>query len=445
MLHKVATSGDTVLSVNRVTKPVNHHLLNASSRYNRVYKRFLTVNGHFRAKYQTNHIDLFSGGDFRDIVKPYVNEAVLMRLIHENMGAIHRYPQTELNSTLSQSFASFLELRYGVIVNPSEEILICPGVNQALDAISRTFCGRFIYVPEYSVPFSKTIPVANGAHLLTYPMGKNTRLDLVALQRLFKANRSSDVRFLYLNYPNNPTGGNLTLEELNSVISEARRNNILVVNDHDICFTSYDNERPITSIFQTTQGINAGLELYTFSKEFCLAGIRVGIIVGPKDLVTQIRLHNWHYGVMVPTLHQAIAAMAVNSIESERISQNFHESMKVLVEGFMSLGWRCLISPDAGIAFRLPVPESFTLQNAVPPSELFSFFLQSQLGVGLAPGTMFGENGEEWVRVEIMQPASVLVRMFERLASNGVRINMEVENSVISAMQAFEYKYHDVV
>ena len=411
------------------------------SPYNRVYERCLTTNGHFRSVYAGKHVDLFSGGDFSGIVEPYLDDDSLFRLTKENIRSIRRYPQSTTSSKLADSFARFLELTYGIEVRSNEEILVCSGVNQALDAISRTFTGRVVYMPDFSVPFSRTIPAANGAELATYPMGMRGRLDVAKLRRILETARPSDIRFIYLNYPNNPTGGNLTLPELNEVVNEARKRDIVLVSDHDICFTHYDHGRPINSIFQTKHGIDAGVELYTFSKEFCLAGIRVGIIVGHRDLVERLRRHNWDFGIMVPTVDQMIADAALARIDPERIRERFSAAMNVLVEGFRTLGWHALDAPDSGIAFRLRVPESFCEQQEIPASELFAFYLQSRVGIGLAPGTMFGEYGEGWLRVEIMQEQSTLLGVIERLAHAGIDQDMEMPREVILEMVELETQY----
>ena len=391
---------------------LNQNFLNARSEYNQIYKNFLYISEHFQERFKEEYVDLFTASTFSKVVPEIVSEESYLAVLRAS-NHYRNYPSPEGNSGLIQEFYRFIKHIYHLDFS-EYETMVCQGTMQAIDAISCILKGQVVFVMDATVTFAKSIPTANGATVVLIKTN-NGILDLNDLAQKAKMYRKEDIKYLYLNYPNNPTGAQMTEKEFADVIELTQKYGIKIVHDHDICLTSYDVNRPVISIFQNKKAILNCIEIYTLSKEFGLSGLRVGIIVGNKEFIEMIQYHNYEMNVMIPNLNQKIAELALARIDIEDVTKRIYQSMKCLIEGFRELGWRDLAFPQAGIAYLLQVPFSFEKKYEERAGELFAFYLQRKFGVGVGPAKCNCHSKTNYIRVLSMEPKERCRNMFDRM------------------------------
>ena len=400
----------------------------ARSEFNQIYKNFLFVSDYYQKIYGERYIDLFTASTFSKVVPSLIATNDYVNELKSDM-YYQEYPSPSGDDQLINSFIDFIKRVYQLDFS-SYEIMVCQGTMQAIDAISRVLNGKIVFVMDSTVTFAKSIPTANGAKIVLIKTN-NGIIDFDDLEKKIKAYSPQEYMYLYLNYPNNPTGAQLSKSEFSKLIDITQKYNLQIVHDHDICFTSYDPERPAISIFADKRAIENSIEIYTLSKEFGLSGLRVGIIVGNKKFIRMIKYHNYEMNIMIPSLNQRLAALALQRADPKIISNKIQSTMKVLVEGFQSLGWTHLKMPQAGIAFLLPVPNSYVKEYGDKSGAIFSFYLQKNYGIGVGPAKCNCLTKGQYIRVLAMEPSEKCQKMFDFI-KNKVNVDMEIDHRLYS-------------
>ena len=315
---------------------MNPSISQARDRHSDPYLRSLRLNAKFMKSYGDRYVDVasYSPTIARSTLTSDEIGAVMMR----HRDSVRAYPGPGLTD-LRVKFVDFLNRIYGIEVSPSSEIAVCAGVTQAYDATSRSFDGRYVFVPQYAIPPAKAIPVANGNELIEIPMSTDSfELDLDKFEQAILATPEQERKYVYLNFPNNPTGANITLNDVQRILGIAREANVPIVHDHDIYFASYSPDKPIISFLQSQDAEPYCVELYTFTKEFGLPGLRVGLAVGHQELISKIRIHNDEFKVMPLELSQHIAVAALEKVEPTDIQRQMQQTASYLIQNFRRLG-----------------------------------------------------------------------------------------------------------
>lgn len=277
---------------------------------------------------------------------------------------------------------------------------------------------------DSTVTFAKELPMLNGAEIVLVNTNHGI-IDFKDLKHKLEIYKNRNIKYFYINYPNNPTGAQLSEIEFKNLIDIALKNNLLIVHDHDICFVSYKKQKPIISIFNIKRAQETAIEIFTFSKEFGLSGLRVGLIVGNKDIIDMIKFHNYERNIMIPKLNQKLACIALKKFNKNEIIKNISQSMKTLINEFEKLGWKNIIKPHAGISFLLEVPKKFIDAFGKNSGELFAFFLISEYGIGVGPAIVNNRNLQNYIRILSMENSKKCSKVFSTI-KNEVSPDMEV-------------------
>lgn len=405
---------------------MNDNFVHARTEYNQIYKNFLYISEYYREIFKEEYVDLFTASTFSKVVPTLIEDKDYEKMIKGN-SCYANYPSPEGNSTLLNAFHQFIRKIYDLDFS-NYETMVCQGTMQAIDAISCILKGSVVFVMDSTVTFAKSIPTANGAEVVLIKTNDGI-LDIDDLTDKIHMYSNSKIKYLYINYPNNPTGAQITEGDLAQIIDVTQKYDIRIVHDHDICLTSYDSERPVISIFKNEKAIRNSIEIYTLSKEFGLSGLRIGIIVGNREFVKMIKYHNYEMNIMIPTLNQKIAELALNRMDINDTTNKIYNSMKTLVEGFRKLGWNNLRFPQAGISFLLEVPEAFVRKYNEQSGELFAFYLQKEFGIGVGPAKCNCLYRTNYIRVLSMEPGECCGMMFEKIR-NYVSPQMETSNNL---------------
>jgi aminotransferase len=200
---------------------------------------------------------------------------------------------------------------------------------------------------------------------------------------------------MYLNYPNNPTGATATPEFFKKTVDFAKQNQIGVVQDFAYGAIGFDGKRPV-SFLQTPGAKDVGIETYTFSKSYNMAGWRIGFAAGNADMIEAINLIQDHLFVSVFPAIQKAAITALNSDQrSVRDLVALYEKRRnQFFSAARAIGWEPYPSGGSFYAW-MPVPKGYT-------SESFADLLLEKAAVAVAPGNGFGAGGEGFVRVGLL-------------------------------------------
>ncbi|WP_078409209.1 pyridoxal phosphate-dependent aminotransferase [Priestia abyssalis] len=307
----------------------------------------------------------------------------------------HKYSPFRGHSFLKKAVAAFYEREYGVKVNPEKEVAILFGGKAGLVEIPQCLLnpGDTVLVPDPGYPdYWSGVELAR-AKMEIMPLRAENQF-LPNYEELSEEVKQ-EAKLMFLNYPNNPTGATATSAFFEETVELAKKHDICVVHDFAYGAIGFNGQKPI-SFLQTDGAKDIGIEIYTFSKTYNMAGWRVGFAVGNESVIEAINLLQDHLYVSIFGAIQAAAATALLEPQDcvDELVGLYEARRDVLIDGLRRIGWD--VQAPAGSFFAwLPVPDGYS-------SEQFADFLLEEAKVVVAPGIGFGEYGEGYVRVGLL-------------------------------------------
>ncbi|WP_027363756.1 LL-diaminopimelate aminotransferase [Desulfotruncus alcoholivorax] len=338
---------------------------------------------------------------------PHIIEAMHRAL--DNPGN-YRYP-LEGKIELRRALASWYQKRFGVELDPVTEVLVLMGSQDGLAHIALAYInpGDTALIPDPGYPiYACSILLAEG---VIYPMPllkeNNYLPDLGAIP----GDVAKKAKLMWVNYPNNPVAASADSDFFNRLVQFAREYDILVCHDIAYCELAFDGYKPV-SFLETTGAREVGIEFYSLSKTYNMAGCRLGFAVGnAKVLEALARIKsNIDYGVFNVVQEAGIAALEGPQENVEQNAQNYCRRRDILVDGLAALGWD-MPKPKASMFVWAPVPQGYA------SSREFAMKLLHETGVMVIPGTAFGAQGEGYVRIALVQEDDVLQEAVNRIGS----------------------------
>jgi L-glutamine---4-(methylsulfanyl)-2-oxobutanoate aminotransferase len=333
----------------------------------------------------------------------------------------HKYSPFQGYRYLKQAAADFYKREYDVTIDPDSEVAILFGGKAGLVEIPQCLLnpGDIMLVPDPGYPDYLSGVALAKAEMITMPLReKNSFLpDYSELP----ADIIESAKLMFLNYPNNPTGAAATKEFFQETVQLASQNDICVVHDFAYGAIGYDGNVPL-SFLQIEGAKEVGIEIYTLSKTYNMAGWRVGFAVGNSSVISAVELLQDHlYCSIFGGIQEAAAEALTGPQECVRELNHLYERRRnVLIAGLRSLGWN-VTAPKGSFFAWLKVPEGFT-------STEFADILLEQAHIAVAPGIAFGELGEGFVRVGLLTSEERLgeavrriseLAIFKKLAAEG--------------------------
>ncbi|MBO8165199.1 MAG: pyridoxal phosphate-dependent aminotransferase [Brevibacillus sp.] len=321
----------------------------------------------------------------------------------------HKYPPFQGRRELKEAVARWYKEEFDVDLEPEEEVAILFGSKTGLVEICQVLLdpGDVALVPDPGYPDYWSGVAISGGRMVMMPLRAQNRFlpDYAELA----AEDLERAKLMFLNYPNNPTAVNAPAEFFEETVRFARRHEIVVCHDFAYGAISYDGQKPV-SFMQIPGAREVGVEFYTLSKTYNMAGWRVGAMVGNRELVRLINLIQDHYFVSLFGAVQMAAARAMtDSQECVRQLVAIYESRRnTLFRGLARIGWEAAPSQGSFFAW-LPVPSGMG-------SAQFADLLLEKAHVVVAPGIGFGQHGEGYVRVALLTSEQRLVEAVERIA-----------------------------
>ncbi|WP_046176488.1 pyridoxal phosphate-dependent aminotransferase [Domibacillus indicus] len=332
----------------------------------------------------------------------------------------HKYPPFQGQAFLKEAAADFYKREYDVELDPQTEIAILFGGKAGLVELPMCLMnkGEYMLVPDPGYPDYWSGAAMAGAIMDYMPLVKEN--DFLPDYDEIDAERLNRAKLLLLNYPNNPTGAQATQAFFDETVHLARKHDICVVHDFAYGGIGFDGKKP-PSFLQSEGAKEVGVELYTLSKTYNMAGWRVAFLAGNKSVISAINLLQDHLYVSLFSAVQQAAATALAGPQDcvRELSDRYERRRNTLMNACKKIGWD--VTAPAGSFFAwLPVPEPYT-------SVQFSDLLLEKAHVVTAPGIGFGGHGEGYVRVGLLTEESRLEEAIERIGKLGLFVDKKAE------------------
>ena len=323
----------------------------------------------------------------------------------------HKYSFSQGEPEFKEAVAEWYKGRFGVDLDPRSEVIALIGSKEGLVNIARAFVnpGDKVLVPNPAYPV-----YANGATILS----EGIPIVMPLLEKNdFKPDVESlaekdlkNVRMMFLNYPNNPTGSVMDKKSLKEIVDFAEENNIIVCYDNAYSEITFDGYKA-PSILEVEGGKDVAIEFHSCSKTFSMTGDRIGFAVGNRDIITGLLKVKAQVDSGPPRYTQRVAVRALKSYVNgeppeyvKEITRIYGERREELVKGLRRLGLEC----------KKPLATFYVWVKCGEDSMKFSQKLLD-VGVVTTPGIGFGEYGEGYVRFSVTQPKEKIKDACERM------------------------------
>jgi len=307
----------------------------------------------------------------------------------------HKYPPFSGYNFLKEAIVARYKEDYDVVLDPQTEVAILFGGKTGLVEISQCFLNPddICLVPDPGYPDYWSGVALAGASMHFMPLLERNQYlpDLAAIDPII----ADKAKLMFLNYPNNPTGATADSAFYDEAIAYARKHNIIVTSDFAYGTIGFDGKKP-TSFLQSEGAKDVGIEFYTLSKSYNMAGWRVGFALGNAQIIEQINLIQDHYYCSLFGGIQEAAAVALTSSQEcvEQLTATYERRRDALFAALDEIGWKAT-KPTGSFFCWLPVPEGYT-------SASFADLLLEEAAVVVAPGHGFGTSGEGYVRLGLL-------------------------------------------
>jgi alanine-synthesizing transaminase len=314
-------------------------------------------------------------------------------------GVNHRYSVSRGIPNLRKAICEWYMRKFDVYLDPDKEAVVTMGAKEGLShlALAMLSPGDVVFAPDPTYPIHTYAAIIAGADVRRIPIGKGRDF----FEDLLAATRQTwpQPKLLMLSYPHNPTTELATLEFFQKVVDFAKEHKMYVVHDMAYADLAFDGYEP-PSFMQADGAKDVGVEFYSMSKSYSMAGWRVGFCVGNREMVHALtRIKSYlDYGIFQPI--QIAATVALNGPEDcvKEIVDTYRQRRDVLCEGLNRVGWP-VEPPKATMFAWAEIPEPFRQMGSVE----FSKLLLREAGVAVSPGLGFGHFGDHHVRFALIE------------------------------------------
>ncbi|MFD0586964.1 pyridoxal phosphate-dependent aminotransferase [Paenibacillus sp. GCM10027627] len=325
----------------------------------------------------------------------------------------HKYPPFSGFAFLKEAVAARYKEDYNVDLDPATEVAILFGGKTGLVEISQCLLnpGDVCLVPDPGYPDYWSGVALAGAEMSFMPLKEENGYlpDLKAIDPSI----AERAKLMFMNYPNNPTGAVANAEFYAEAVRFAEKHGIVAASDFAYGAIGFDGAKPI-SFLQTPGAKEVGVEFYTLSKSYNMAGWRVGFALGNRDIVAMINLIQDHYYCSLFGGIQEAAALALTGPQQcvTELSATYERRREALFAALDEIGWKAS-RPGGSFFCWLPVPAGYT-------SESFADKVLLEADVVVAPGVGFGTHGEGYVRLGLLSDEARLQEAVRRIGNLGL-------------------------
>lgn len=353
-------------------------------------------------------IDLSMGNPDGDTPKHIVDKMIE---VAQRPGT-HGYSASRGIPRLRKAISDWYKRRWDADIDPDKEAIVTIGSKEGIAHLMLATCDRgdTVLVPNPSYPIHIYGSIIAGADVRSVRMGPG--IDFFSEFERAVTETTPKPKLMILGFPSNPTAQCVDLDFFEKLVALAKKHGVYIVHDLAYADIVYDGFKA-PSIMQVPGAKDVAVEFFTMSKSYNMAGWRIGFMVGNRDLVGALtRIKSYHdYGTFTPIQVGAIEALNGPQECVEEVRKEYEHRRDVMVKGLHDLGWM-VEKPKASMYIWAELPEFYKSMGSVE----FSKRLLEKAKVAVSPGIGFGEYGEGFVRIALIENADRI-----RQALRGIR------------------------
>ncbi len=312
----------------------------------------------------------------------------------------HRYSASRGIKNLRAEVAKKYQSNWNVELDPETEVLACIGSKEGFSHMCLAMLGHgdSAIVPDPAFPIHSYGVVLAGANVITVPLGNDEKfINTIAM---VCEHQYPKPKLLILNYPNNPTAMTVDNGFFEPIVELAKRFGIAVIHDFaygETCFNGYK----APSFLSAKGAKDVGVEFITMSKPYNMAGFRIGFAAGNKDMINYLATIKGYYDYGIFQAIQIAGIIAMRNCDKDIAIQNerYRSRRDVLCDGLARIGWE-VEKPRAGMFVWAKVPQEHSKGKGTID---YAMDLMEYADVAIAPGRAFGENGENYMRIALVE------------------------------------------
>lgn len=312
----------------------------------------------------------------------------------------HRYPTADGMKNLRSEIAHVYRRDYRVCLDSEKEVICTIGSKEGLSHLSLALVGPgdTVLVPAPAFPIHIYAAIIAGGNVTRVALDESDEIFLKRIHDMC-ANMMPRPKVLILNYPHNPTAKLGSRELFSEVIRLAGKFGFMVVHDFAYGKVAFDGYQP-PSFMQVPGALDVGVEFGSFSKTYNMAGWRLGYCVGNRDIISGLAKIKGYYDYGVFSAIQVAGIVALRECEPQVVEQakKYQQRRDILCQGLSRMGWD-IQKPKAGMFVWAKLPEPFDRMGSMN----FSLGLMERANVAVAPGIGFGEEGEGYIRIALVE------------------------------------------
>src|SRR5499427_9416544 len=327
-----------------------------------------------------------------------------------------RYSASKGIPGLRRAQAAYYARRFGVKLNPDTQVVTTLGSKEGFANVAQaiTAPGDVILVPNPSYPIHAFGFLMAGGVIRSVPSDPTPQF-FEALERAVMHSIPKPIAVVVC-YPSNPTAYVADLDFYRDLVAFAKKHNLLVLSDLAYAEVYFDDNPP-PSVLQVPGAMDVTVEFTSMSKTYSMPGWRIGFAVGNERVIAALaRVKSYlDYGAFTPI--QVAATAALNGPDDciKEMRETYRKRRDTLVESFGRAGWE-IPPPEASMFAWAPLPEAFRAVGSMQ----FATLMVEKSGVVVSPGVGFGEHGEGYVRIAMVENEQRI-----RQAARGVRRFLE--------------------
>lgn len=324
---------------------------------------------------------------------------IIEKLLESSVqGRNHRYSISAGLPKLRLAISNWYKRNYNVDLDPENETIVTIGSKEGLShlMISLLAPGETVLVPDPCYPIhSYSVLIARG-NIKEY----NSIDDKKLLENIEKGLKSKPKpKALIISFPSNPTTQTVELDFFTKIVALGKKYSVIVIHDFayaDICFDNYK----APSFLQAPGSMDVGVESFSLSKSYNMAGWRVGFMCGNSEVISALKRVKSYldYGIFQPIQISAITALNETQECVNEIRENYRSRRNRLVDGLNKIGWE-IESPKATMFVWAKIPDQFLELGSLE----FSKKLITDCNVAVSPGIGFGKSGDKYVRFALIE------------------------------------------
>lgn len=335
----------------------------------------------------------------------------------------HRYPVAGGMKNLKREIALYYERNYGVSLDGVDDVICTIGSKEGISHLSLALLGPgdSVLVPAPAFPIHVYAAVIAGASVIRISLYSEESF----LQQIHNVCQSLYPRpkLIMLNYPHNPTGTLASREFFTEVIKLAKKFNFMVINDFAYARITFDGY-VAPSLLEIPGAKDVAVEFGSFSKSYNMAGWRLGYCVGNPQIIEGLAKIKGYYDYGIFSAIQVAGIVAMRDCEDSIKEQVevYQDRRDVLCDGLERMGWE-VEKPKAGMFLWVKIPEPYARMGSIR----FAVEMMNRANVAVAPGAGFGEEGEEYLRLALVENENRIRQALKQMKRSLADIDREIE------------------